>query len=107
MGIDVDRIFALSYGIGMASLGAAACLLMPIFYVSPQVGNVFVLVAFTVVVLGGMGSFPGAVVGGLMVGMTENSRRPLSGREPRADRHVADLHPVLLLRPTGLFGSVR
>jgi len=69
VGIDVDRIFAISYGIGVATLGAAACLLMPIFYVSPYTGHVFVLVAFTVVVLGGMGSFLGAVVGGLIVGL--------------------------------------
>ena len=48
MGIDVDRIFAISYGIGLATLGAAACLLMPIFYVSPTIGHVFVLVSFTV-----------------------------------------------------------
>jgi branched-chain amino acid transport system permease protein len=69
VGIDVDRVFAISYGIGLATLGAAACLLMPIFYVSPTTGHVFVIVAFTVVVLGGMGSFFGAVVGGLIVGL--------------------------------------
>ncbi len=74
VGINVDRIFAISYGIGLATLGAAACLLMPIFYVSPTTGHVFVLVAFTVVVLGGMGSFLGAVVGGLIVGLTESWR---------------------------------
>ena len=71
-GISPPRIFALSYGIGVACLGAAACLLLPTFYVSPQVGNAFVLIAFTIVVLGGMGSFPGAVVGGLLVGVTES-----------------------------------
>jgi branched-chain amino acid transport system permease protein len=72
VGINVDRIFAISYGIGLATLGAAACLLMPIFYVSPTTGHVFVMVAFTIVVLGGMGSFLGAVVGGLIVGLTES-----------------------------------
>ena len=72
VGIDVDHIFAISYGIGLATLGAAASLMMPIFYVSPTVGHVFVLVAFTVVVLGGMGSFLGAVVGGLIIGLTES-----------------------------------
>ena len=54
VGINVDRVFAISYGIGLATLGAAACLLMPIFYVSPTTGHIFVMVAFTVVVLGGM-----------------------------------------------------
>ena len=47
VGIDVDNIFAVSYGIGIACLGAAACLLMPTFYVTPSSGHAFVLVAFT------------------------------------------------------------
>lgn len=65
MGIDVEKVYALSFGIGMACLGAAACFLLPAYYVNPQVGGGFVLVAFTIVVLGGMGSFVGALVGGL------------------------------------------
>ena len=72
VGIRPARMFALAYGIGIACLGAAACLLLPTFYVSPGVGNVFVLLAFTIVVLGGMGSFVGAVVGGLLIGVTES-----------------------------------
>jgi branched-chain amino acid transport system permease protein len=70
VGIDVDKVFAISFGLGMATLGAAASLLMPIFYVSPTTGHLLVMVAFTVVVLGGMGSFLGAVVGVLIVGLT-------------------------------------
>src|SRR5207302_800025 len=68
VGIDVERICAVSYGIGIACLGAAACLLMPSFYVSPTVGHLFVIVAFTIVVLGGMGSFIGALIGALIIG---------------------------------------
>src|SRR5579883_965496 len=56
VGIDVDHVFAMSFGIGIACLGAAACLLLPSFYANPMVGHGFVLIAFTVVVLGGMGS---------------------------------------------------
>ena len=51
MGIDVEHVYAMSFGIGLACLGAAACFLLPAYYVNPQVGNGFVLVAFTIVVL--------------------------------------------------------
>ena len=68
MGIDVDHVYAMSFGIGLACLGAAACFLLPAYYVNPQVGTGFVLVAFTIVVLGGMCSFAGALLGGLIVG---------------------------------------
>ena len=53
----------MSFGIGLACLGAAACFPLPAYYVNPQVGAGFVLVAFTIVVLGGMGSFAGALLG--------------------------------------------
>lgn len=107
MGIRPDRIFALAYGIGIACLGAAACLLLPIFYVSPHVGNVFVLVAFTIVVLGGMGSFPGAVVGGLLIGVTESFGGLLLGESLGPIGISLVFIAVLLFRPTGLFGAAR
>jgi len=107
MGIRPDRIFALAYGIGIACLGAAACLLLPSFYVSPYVGNVFVLVAFTIVVLGGMGSFPGAMVGGLLIGVTESLGGLYLGESLGPIGISAVFIAVLLLRPTGLFGAVR
>jgi branched-chain amino acid transport system permease protein len=105
VGIDVDRIFAISYGIGVATLGAAACLLMPIFYVSPYTGHVFVLVAFTVVVLGGMGSFLGAVVGGLIVGLTESFGGLFLGESLGQIGISLIFILILLFRPQGLFGA--
>jgi branched-chain amino acid transport system permease protein len=107
MGIRPDRIFALAYGIGIACLGAAGCLLLPTFYVSPSVGSVFVLVAFTIVVLGGMGSFPGAVLGGLLIGVTESLGGLFLGESLGPIGISAVFIVVLLLRPTGLFGAVR
>ena len=107
VGIDVDRIFAISYGIGLATLGAAACLLMPIFYVSPTIGHVFVLVAFTVVVLGGMGSFVGAVVGGLIVGLTESFGGLYLGESLGQIGISLIFILILLFRPSGLFGAKR
>jgi branched-chain amino acid transport system permease protein len=105
VGIDVDRVFAVSYGIGLATLGAAACLLMPIFYVSPTIGHVFVLVAFTVVVLGGMGSFAGAVAGGLIVGLTESFGGLFLGESLGQIGISLIFILILLLRPSGLFGA--
>jgi branched-chain amino acid transport system permease protein len=105
VGIDVDRVFAISYGIGLATLGAAACLLMPIFYVSPTTGHVFVIVAFTVVVLGGMGSFFGAVVGGLIVGLTESFGGLFLGESLGQIGISLIFILILLFRPQGLFGG--
>ena len=107
VGINVDRIFAISYGIGIATLGAAACLLMPIFYVSPTTGQVFIMVAFTVVVLGGMGSFAGALVGGLIVGLTESFGGLFLGESLGQIGISLIFILILLLRPTGLFGAKR
>lgn len=105
VGIDVDHIFATSFGIGTAVLGAAACLLLPAFYVSPGVGNVFVLVAFTVVVLGGMGSFAGALVGGLAIGVTESLTGLFLGQQYGQLGIFVIFIALLMFRPTGLFGS--
>jgi branched-chain amino acid transport system permease protein len=107
VGIDVDRIFAVSFGIGLATLGAAACLLMPIFYVSPSSGHVFVIVAFTVVVLGGMGSFLGAVIGGLIVGLTESFGGLFLGESLGQIGISLIFILILLIRPSGLFGDKR
>lgn len=107
VGIDVDRVFAIAYGIGLATLGAAACLLMPIFYVSPTIGHVFVMVAFTVVVLGGMGSFLGAVVGGLIVGLTESFGGLFLGESLGQIGISLIFILILLFRPSGLFGAKR
>jgi branched-chain amino acid transport system permease protein len=105
VGLDVDKVYAISFGLGLATLGAAACLLMPIFYVSPTIGHVFVLVAFTVVVLGGMGSFMGAAVGGLIVGLTESFGGLYLGESLGQIGISLIFILILLFRPSGLFGA--
>ncbi len=105
VGIRPQRMFALAYGIGVACLGAAACLLLPTFYVNPGVGNVFVLLAFTIVVLGGMGSFPGAVLGGLLIGVTESVGGLYLGESLGPICVPIVFVAVLLFRPTGIFGA--
>jgi branched-chain amino acid transport system permease protein len=105
MGIDVDHVYAMSFGIGLACLGAAACFLLPAYYVNPQVGAGFVLVAFTIVVLGGMGSFAGALVGGLLIGVVESLGGLFLGESLGQIGIFAIFIAVLLFRPTGLFGA--
>jgi branched-chain amino acid transport system permease protein len=105
MGIDVDHVYAMSFGIGLACLGAAACFLLPAYYVNPQVGGGFVLVAFTVVVLGGMGSFGGALLGGLLIGVVESLGGLYLGESLGQIGIFAIFIAVLLFRPQGLFGA--
>jgi branched-chain amino acid transport system permease protein len=105
VGIDVEHIYAMSFGIGTACLAVAACLLMPTFYVTPQVGYAFVLIAFTTVVLGGMGSFEGALVGGLVLGVVEALGGLMLGESLGQIGIFVIFILVLLFRPTGLFGS--
>lgn len=105
VGIDVDHVYAMSFGIGLACLGAAACFLLPAYYVNPLVGNGFVLVAFTIVVLGGMGSFAGALVGGLLIGVVESLGGLWFGESLGQVGIFLLFIAVLLFRPQGLFGA--
>jgi branched-chain amino acid transport system permease protein len=107
VGIDVERVMAISFGIGIACLGAAACLLMPTFYVSPSSGHAFVLIAFTIVALGGMGSFKGALLGGLLIGIVESIGGLWLGEQLGQIGIPLVFILILLLRPTGLFGAAR
>ena len=105
VGINVDHIFAISFGIGTACVAAAASLLAPTYAVYPQFGYLFVLIAFTVVVLGGMGSFVGALVGGFVIGITEQLGRLYLGESLGLITISAIFILILLFRPTGLFGQ--
>ena len=105
VGIRVNHIYAITFGIGFACLAIAACLLLPSFYVSPNVGGAFVLVAFTVVVLGGMGSVVGAVIGGLVIGVIESLSGLFLGESLGQIGIFLTFILVLLFKPTGLFGA--
>jgi branched-chain amino acid transport system permease protein len=104
-GIDVAHIYAVTFGLGTACLGIAACLLIPTFYVNPTVGQSFILVAFTIVVLGGMGSVTGALIGGLLVGVIESLGGLFFGETLGQLCIFLVFIGVLLVRPTGLFGA--
>ena len=105
MGVNVERVYMLTFGIGAALAGLAGCLLTPLYTLSPQIGTNFILPAFAVVVLGGLGSVLGAYVGGFVVGLTE----AFAGYylDPALKHAVlfAVFILVLVLRPSGLFGQ--
>ncbi|MFM1653757.1 branched-chain amino acid ABC transporter permease [Brevibacillus sp. B_LB10_24] len=102
-GIPVKRIYLLAFGIGSGLVGLAGSLLMPIYYVFPTVGTLFVLTAFVVVVLGGMGSMFGAFLGGLLIGLVEALAGVWISPGLKEAVYFAIFILVLLFRPSGLF----
>jgi branched-chain amino acid transport system permease protein len=104
-GIEVGHIYAVAFGLGTACVAVAACLLMPSYYVNPQAGNAFVLIAFTIVVLGGMGSVAGALTGGLLVGVVESLSGYYLGESLGQIGIFVMFILILLFRPHGLFGE--
>ena len=107
MGIDVLRIQALSFGLGLAAVGIAGGLLLPVFYLYPDVGDQFTLKAFVIVVLGGMGSIEGAAIAGVVLGVVESLTSLYWGNEWALVVDFVIFLGVLSLRPSGLFGSQR
>jgi branched-chain amino acid transport system permease protein len=104
-GIDVAHVYGVTFGLGTACLAVAACLLIPSYYVNPSVGNAFVLIAFTIVVLGGMGSVAGAMIGSLFVGVVESLSGLYLGESLGQIGIFVMFILVLLVRPSGLFGE--
>jgi branched-chain amino acid transport system permease protein len=105
MGIDVQRTFLVAFGIGSACLGVAASLMIPFYYTSPTVGLFFGLIAFVVVVLGGMGNFLGALVAGLIIGLTETLGAAIMPGSLSRVMTFSVFILVLLFRPQGIFGG--
>ncbi|WP_312795821.1 branched-chain amino acid ABC transporter permease [Tianweitania sp.] len=106
VGIDVNHTYAVCFGIGTACVALAACLLLPTFYVTPQVGYTFVLVAFTTVVLGGMGSLLGALIAGLLLGVIESLCGLFLGESLGQIGIFVAFILILLFKPSGLLGKV-
>jgi len=106
MGINVERTFTITFGIGAALAGLAGVLLSPIYTLSPGIGGNFILAAFAVVVLGGLGSVAGAYFGGLIVGLVEAFAGYYIDPELKQAIWFLIFLAVLIVRPTGLFGQV-
>jgi branched-chain amino acid transport system permease protein len=104
VGIDTRRIYMITFAIGTACAGAAGVLVSPLVTIEPTTGELFNIIAFVVVVLGGMGNVVGAVVGGLIIGLTEQlGALYLPGQSPLLSVFIVFVL-VLFLRPQGLFG---
>ena len=106
VGVNVERVNRLTFGIGTACVGAAAALVLPFFFVDPVAGESFNIIAFVTVVLGGMGSVPGALLGGILIGLTQELGVVfLPGAAKMLGVFVVFVL-VLLFRPQGLFGRL-
>jgi branched-chain amino acid transport system permease protein len=106
MGINVERTFMVTFGIGAALAGLAGALIAPIYTLSPGIGGNFILAAFAVVVLGGLGSVAGAYFGGMIVGIVEAFAGYYIDPELKQAIWFLIFLAVLVVRPTGLFGQV-
>jgi branched-chain amino acid transport system permease protein len=103
-GVNVELIAALGFALGCALAGASGALLAPIFSVSPTMGELPVVKAFIIIILGGMGSLPGAVLGGLILGVIEGIGTLFLSSAAVSMLGFLSVIAVLLLRPRGLFG---
>jgi branched-chain amino acid transport system permease protein len=106
MGINVEKTFLLTFGIGAALAGMAGAMLTPIYSITPAVGGNFILAAFAVVVLGGLGSVWGAYIGGLIVGVVEAFAGFYIDPVLRSAVWFVIFLIVLVVRPAGLLGQV-
>ncbi len=105
VGLDVNRLYALTFGIGAACVGAAGVIMTLIVDVTPMIGPTYTLLAFVIVITGGLGSMPGALLGGILIGLTEAFAGLLFTPSAKSMFAFAILVLVLLLRPQGLLGQ--
>jgi branched-chain amino acid transport system permease protein len=105
VGLDVKRLYALTFGIGTACVGAAGVMMVMIVDVTPTLGPAYTLLAFVIVITGGLGSMPGALVGGVLIGLTEAMAGLLFSPSAKSMFSFAVLVLVLLFRPQGIMGK--
>jgi branched-chain amino acid transport system permease protein len=105
VGLDVKHLYALTFGLGAACVGAAGVMLLLIFDVTPGTGPAYTLLAFIIVITGGLGSMPGALIGGVMIGLTEAMAGLLFTPSAKSMFSFAILVLVLLFRPQGIMGK--
>jgi branched-chain amino acid transport system permease protein len=106
VGINVERIDVISFGLGCALAAAAGTLWVVSGLVfNPYIGSIPAVKAFAIIILGGLGSIPGAIIGGLLMGLAENGAAFLLGGIWKDAISFIILIIVLVIRPTGLFGE--
>jgi branched-chain amino acid transport system permease protein len=104
VGIDVARVYAVAFGVGAACVGAAGALVAPVLPFQPAAGLSASVSAFNIVIIGGLGSLPGAFVGGLIVAVAESLGAVFFSPSLKELASFALMIVILLVRPTGLFG---
>jgi branched-chain amino acid transport system permease protein len=105
MGININRVYLFTFAVGAALAGAAGAIYGIIFPFNPAIGALPTIKAFAIIILGGLGSIPGAVIGGLLYGIAENITGYLTNSTWQNAVAFALLIAVLIIRPTGLFGQ--
>jgi branched-chain amino acid transport system permease protein len=105
VGLDVKRLYAFTFGLGLACVGAAGALMVTIADAAPGLGPAYTLLAFTIVIIGGLGSMSGALVGGVLIGVSEALAGFLIAPSMKSMFSFALLIAVLVLRPQGLMGK--
>ncbi len=104
VGLDVKRLYALTFGLGLACVGAAGALMVTIADAAPSLAQAYTLLAFTIVIVGGLGSMAGALLGGVLIGVSEALAGFLAAPSMKSMFSFALLIIVLVLRPQGLLG---
>lgn len=107
MGVNVNGIYILAFGLGTSLVGVAAALLTPQYPTFPTIGTYFVLTAFVIVVLGGMGSLGGALFGSMLIGLVDSLAGYYIAPDLKEVVYFAIFILILVFRPTGLFGLGR
>jgi branched-chain amino acid transport system permease protein len=104
MGVRVERIYIIAFGMGAACVGLASALVMPLYPVTPTIGTYFVLTAFVVVVLGGMRSMYGAFWGAMLIGLVDSLSGYYIAPDLKEVVYFGIFLMILIFKPTGLFG---
>jgi len=105
VGLDVKRLYALTFGLGAACVGAAGTMMVLLVDATPMLGPSYTLLAFVIVITGGLGSMPGALLGGVLIGVTEALAGLLFTPSAKSMFAFGILVLVLLFRPQGLLGK--
>ena len=105
VGLNVKHLYALTFGVGAACVAVAGCMMVLLVDVTPSLGPAYTLLAFVTVIVGGLGSMPGALIGGILIGVSEALAGLLIAPSAKSMFSFGLLILVLLLRPQGLLGK--
>lgn len=105
IGTHINRLYGICFGIGAACVGAAGALLVPLMPAKATMGAPYTMISFVIVILGGMGSLVGALVGGLIIGVAESLGTVFLPSSMKQAVSFTIMVAILLLKPQGLFGA--